>query len=57
MLISVWVLCASLGTRRVQKRASDSMEVELEAVANHLTWCWELNLDSLRGQHIHALNF
>lgn len=38
LCVYVWVLCASPGAHRVQKRATDSMEVQLEAVANHLTW-------------------
>lgn len=38
VLISVWVFCVSPGAHRVQKRAADSTEVELEAVANLLPW-------------------
>lgn len=36
-----------------QKRLSESLESDLQAIMRCLTWCWELNSDLLEEQQVH----
>lgn len=40
----------SAGTKRVQKRVSDTLDLGLQATVSHLVWCWELNSEPLQEQ-------
>lgn len=33
-----------------QKRTSDPLELEIQAVLSHVTWCWDLNSGALKEQ-------
>lgn len=48
----VWVCAHECSARRDQKRALDPLELELQAVLNHLTWFQELNLGSLEERYV-----
>lgn len=43
-----------VGALRGQKKASESLELKLQAVVSLLTWCWELNSGPLQGQYLHS---
>lgn len=38
--------------QRVQKKVSDSLELELQAVVSHQYRCWELKVGPLQDQHV-----
>lgn len=40
----------SAGTERVQKRLSDTLDLELQVTVSCLVWCWELNSRPLQEQ-------
>lgn len=42
----------SEGVYRDKKKASDPLELEVEAVMNHQHWCWDQNLGSLQDQRV-----
>lgn len=52
MCMGVLCACVNAGAHRVQKKVSDSLELELQAVVSHQYRCWELKVGPLQDQHV-----
>lgn len=55
MCMGVLCACVNAGAHRAQKKVSDSMELELQAVVSHQYRCWELKEGPLQDQHVRPI--